>query len=123
MDIYTVAFSVPLHHLPAPGHRDGHGAAHDPYGAAHANGAVPGAEPQLSTTPSDAEAVQKLAMNVMSLHGCHVSFAVAEQGRGWNFLVSGAYQQVMMARGMIMKDCPYKVRPRSTRQCPPRARD
>lgn len=109
MDIYTVAFSVPAHHVPAP-HREVHNGAHDPYGAGHANGSVPGAEPPLQATPSDAEAVQKLAMAVMNMHGCHVSFAVADQGRGWNFLVSGAYQQVMMARGMIMKDCPFKVR-------------
>ncbi|KDQ63869.1 hypothetical protein JAAARDRAFT_119390 [Jaapia argillacea MUCL 33604] len=40
------------------------------------------------------------------MHGCHISFAVADQGKSYNFLISGAYQQVMMARGIVLKDCP-----------------
>jgi hypothetical protein len=59
--------------------------------------------------PSDSEPVQKLAMMAMSLHGCHVSYFIADQGRGWNFHITGAYQQVMVARGMILKECPIQV--------------
>ncbi|KAL1715481.1 hypothetical protein EV715DRAFT_207370 [Schizophyllum commune] len=35
---------------------------------------------------------------------------LADHGRGWNFLVTGAYQQVMITRGMILKDCPIQHR-------------
>jgi hypothetical protein len=59
--------------------------------------------------PEVAEQVAKLAMLAMTLHGCHVSYFLADGGRGWNFTVTGAYQQVMIARGMIMKECPIQV--------------
>lgn len=63
-----------------------------------------------ATTSTDNEAVQKLAMMAMQMHGCHISYFPADQGRGWNFHITGAYQQVMIARGMILKDCPIQVR-------------
>jgi hypothetical protein len=59
--------------------------------------------------PADAEAVQKLVMMAMSLHGCHVSYYLVDQGRGWNFHISGTYQQVMITRGLILKECPIQV--------------
>ncbi|KAH9947646.1 cytoplasmic protein [Amylocystis lapponica] len=65
---------------------------------------------QGTASPSDYDAIQKLAMMAMGLHGVHVSFASADQGRAWNFQISGAYQQVMLARGMIMKECPVQNR-------------
>jgi len=58
---------------------------------------------------ADADAVQKLVMMAMSLHGCHVSYYPVGQGRGWNFHITGAYQQVMAARGLILKECPIQV--------------
>jgi D-alanyl-lipoteichoic acid acyltransferase DltB (MBOAT superfamily) len=45
----------------------------------------------------------------MTAQGCHVSFSIADHGAGWNFLLSGAYQQVLFARGTILKDCPIQV--------------
>jgi hypothetical protein len=62
-----------------------------------------------TTSTPDNEAVQKLAMMAMQIHGCHVSYFAADQGRGWNFHITGAYQQVMVARGMILKECPIQV--------------
>ena len=45
----------------------------------------------------------------MQAHGCLVSFTRADRGKGWNFHLSGGYQQVMAARGMILRDCPVLV--------------
>lgn len=59
---------------------------------------------------SDADAIQKLAMMAMSLHGCHVSYFMVDQGKGWNFHITGAYQQVMITRGLILKECPIQHR-------------
>ncbi|KII93438.1 hypothetical protein PLICRDRAFT_99898 [Plicaturopsis crispa FD-325 SS-3] len=120
MDIYTTSFTYPRRsrytHSPSssidfPGASNGSGAqgSSDPYMAAshlqHVN-----ANANDSLSASDAEAVQKLAMMAMSLHGCHVSYFPTDQGRGWNFHVTGAYQQVMVARGMILKECPIQHR-------------
>ncbi|EGO02484.1 hypothetical protein SERLA73DRAFT_158482 [Serpula lacrymans var. lacrymans S7.3] len=55
---------------------------------------------------SDSESIHKLTVMAMSVHGCHASSFMVDQGRGWNFYITGLYQQVMMARGMILKDCP-----------------
>ena len=65
---------------------------------------------QGTASPSDYEAVQKVAMMAMAIYGVQISFAPADQGRAWNFQISGVYQQVMLARGMIMKECPVQVR-------------
>jgi hypothetical protein len=62
-----------------------------------------------TTSSPDNEAVQKLAVMAMQMHGCHVSYFTADQGRGWNFHITGAYQQVLVARGMILKECPIQV--------------
>ncbi|KAI0961293.1 hypothetical protein AcV7_000429 [Taiwanofungus camphoratus] len=67
-------------------------------------------ESQGTASPSDYDALQKLAMMAMGLHAVHVSFTAADQGRAWNFQISGAYQQVMLARGMILKECPVQNR-------------
>ncbi|PCH33436.1 cytoplasmic protein [Wolfiporia cocos MD-104 SS10] len=65
---------------------------------------------QGTVSSTDYDAVQKLALMVMSGHGVHVSFSAADQGRAWNFQISGAYQQVMLARGLILKECPVQNR-------------
>jgi hypothetical protein len=59
---------------------------------------------------ADTEAIQKLVMMAMAVHGCHISYFLSDNGRVWNFHVTGAYQQVMMARGLILKECPIQVR-------------
>ncbi|KAH9487156.1 Meiotically up-regulated gene 60 protein [Psilocybe cubensis] len=68
--------------------------------------------PKLSdvSVAADAEAIQKLAMMAMSVHGCHVSYYMVDQGRAWNFHITGAYQQVMITRGLILKECPIQHR-------------
>lgn len=72
--------------------------------------------PQPSSTltdvalPTDADAIQKIAMMAMSLHGCHVSYLLADHARAWNFYISGTYQHVMATRGMILKECPIQHR-------------
>lgn len=52
-------------------------------------------------------------MLAMTLHGVHISYFLADQGRDWNFHITGAYQQVMAARGMILKECPIQVNSQS----------
>lgn len=110
MDVYTTSFTYPrrsrqshAHDLPGAGGAQGE----HPF-PTNGNAVATGDGAQLTQTPADTEAVHKLAMNVMSVHGCHTSITVANGGRGWNFLMSGSYQQVMLGRGMIMKDCPFK---------------
>ena len=117
MDVYTTSFTYPRRsrhiHSPAssldfqPSDLKSSSLL-DPYPAQqhlqHAN-------PKLSdvSVTADAEAIQKLAMMAMSLHGCHVSYYMVDQGRAWNFHITGAYQQVMITRGMILKECPIQV--------------
>ncbi|KAI0307582.1 cytoplasmic protein [Multifurca ochricompacta] len=99
MEIYTTAFSYPRrprHVRNASPLLDLTSHTHpDPYQQAqfqqpHHNGH---AEPHVTPTAPDTEAVQKLAMLAMTTQGCHVSFSIADHGTGWNFLLSGAYQQ------------------------------
>lgn len=65
---------------------------------------------QGTASPADYDAVQKVVMMAMSVHGVHISVTPADQGRAFNFQISGAYQQVMLARALILKDCPVQVR-------------
>jgi len=62
---------------------------------------------------SDADAVQKLVVMAMQLHGCHVSYYPIDHGTAYNFHITGTYQQVMLTRGLILKDCPIQVGPLS----------
>jgi hypothetical protein len=48
-------------------------------------------------------------MDAMAAHGCLVTFTKADPGKGWNFHLSGGYQQVMAARGMIIREVPLQV--------------
>jgi hypothetical protein len=108
MDVYTCSFTYPrrsrhLHSLVDFPRSDVRGpTSADSFPNSHPNGL-----PDISAA-QDADAVQKLAMMAMTLHGCHVSYFL-EQGRSWNFQITGAYQQVMVARGMILKECPIQV--------------
>ncbi|VDB84505.1 unnamed protein product [Peniophora sp. CBMAI 1063] len=121
MDIYTTAFSYPRRHrlvrsqnpsldFSQNGHGDPH--ASTPFPTSFANGAYPGPppEPPQPLQPADAEALQKLTMLAMTTQGCHVSYQIADHAAGWNFLVSGPMQQLLFARGMILKDCPVQNR-------------
>ncbi|KAF9229657.1 cytoplasmic protein [Gyrodon lividus] len=49
-------------------------------------------------------------MLAMSIHNVHISYLLADAGRSWNFYISGAYQQVIQARGMLLKDSPVQHR-------------
>ncbi|KAF7339851.1 KH domain protein [Mycena venus] len=116
MDVYTTSFTYPRrsrHAHSAPSSLEFPGAeirlsSVDSYSAQHhlqhVNNNIADSAPQ-----PDAEAIQKLAMMAMSLHGCHISYFQADPGR-WNFYITGAYQQVMVARGMILKECPIQHR-------------
>jgi hypothetical protein len=130
MDVYTTSFTYPRrprHQVHSHNHSpsasleytaaSGGGAAaaadfhSHSHSHAHANGHESStAAAAAASSAADGEAIQKLAMVAMSLHGCHVSYFLADQGGGWNFHVTGAYQQVMAARGMILKECPIQVR-------------
>ncbi|KAF8971577.1 cytoplasmic protein [Flammula alnicola] len=118
MDVYTTSFTYPRRsrhvHSPAssldfqPSDLNSTSLI-DPFPPAqhaqHANSKMS----DVSAT-ADVEAIQKLAMMAMSLHGCHVSYYMVDQGRAWNFHITGAYQQVMITRGLILKECPIQHR-------------
>ncbi|KAH7921146.1 cytoplasmic protein [Leucogyrophana mollusca] len=58
---------------------------------------------------ADTDTVEKLAVLARTVHGCHVSY-FADHNRGWNFHITGPYPQVLMARGMLLKDSPVQHR-------------
>lgn len=102
MDVYTTSFVYPRrsrHSLSSASSRDLH--AHDNY--PHQPSPLP------DTLASDADAIQKLVILAMQLHGCHVSYFIVDQGKAYNFHITGTYQQVMLTRGLILKDCPIQV--------------
>lgn len=115
MEMYTTAFSYPRRPrharnasppLDFPSHSQPDPYQQTQFQQPHHNGHT---ESHVAPTAPDTEAVQKLAVLAMTTQGCHVSFSIADNGTGWNFLLSGAYQQVLFARGMILKDCPIQV--------------
>ncbi len=116
MEIYTTSFTYPrrsrLTHSPASSldfstdlrpQSDSYSQLHQQ----HVNSTVQ--DSQGTASPSDYEAVQKVAVMAMTIYGVQVSFAAANQGSAWNFQITGVYQQVMLARAMIMKECPVQV--------------
>lgn len=99
MDVYTTSFVYPRrppHALSQTNPRD-----------------FPDAfqQPLADSLASDADAVQKLVVMAMQLHGCHVSYYIVDHGKAYNFHITGNYQQVMLTRGLILKDCPIQVCP------------
>lgn len=101
MDVYTTCFTYPrrLRH------------AHSPASSLDFQSDLRNTD-AFSTqkiSDADADAIQKLALMAMSLHACHVSYFMVDQGKGWNFHITGAYQQVMITRGLILKECPIQV--------------
>lgn len=123
MEIYTTSFTYPrrtrLAHSPASSldfssvHDLRHQESYSQLHQQHVNSTIP--EAQGTATPDDYEAVKKLAKMAMGIHAVYISFASADQGRAWNFQISGAYQHVLQARGMILKECPIQVRSLSLR--------
>ncbi|KAF9456146.1 cytoplasmic protein [Collybia nuda] len=117
MDVYTTSFTYPRrsrqNHPPAQSLEfpvpELRGSSNDSYPTAH-HIQQPTSSLSDVVASADGEAIQKLAMMAMSLHGCHVSYFTADNGRGWNFHITGAYQQVMVTRGMILKECPIQHR-------------
>ncbi|KAF8523068.1 cytoplasmic protein [Hysterangium stoloniferum] len=102
MDIYSTSFSFPSPHS----HLDFSNNQHrDPYAPF-----APPPQDNYGSGDVTADAVQKVTMAAMQAHGCLVSYTRAERGRGWNFYLSGNYQQVLLARGTIIKDCPVNAR-------------
>lgn len=54
------------------------------------------------------EQMQKLCMEAMSNYQCMVTSSPLEGGKGYNFHLSGGYQQVMGARGFILRGSPFR---------------
>jgi hypothetical protein len=115
MDVYSTSFTYPRksRHIRSPASSldyqppDLRPSVSDPFASpTHHHHHLPQSDVAL---PADADAIQKISMMAMSLHGCHVSYLLADHARAWNFYVSGAYQQVMATRGMILKECPIQV--------------
>ncbi|KDQ13625.1 hypothetical protein BOTBODRAFT_111266 [Botryobasidium botryosum FD-172 SS1] len=64
----------------------------------------------LASPDFGVDAVQKVCVDAIATHGCLVSFTRSEDTKSWNFHLSGGYQQVMAARGMILRNCPVVAR-------------
>ncbi len=114
MEIYTTSFTYPrrLRHTHSPTNSLDFPPRNNELRRASSYSQIQqpnGLADHQGVSPADYEALQKLAMMAMSIHGVHISFTPADQGRAWNFQVSGAYQQVMSARGMLLKGCPIQV--------------
>lgn len=104
MDMYTTSFTyprVPNTSLPPA-------ALHYANSITPAQTAFPGDNQTANDLAVDVDAIQKLVMATTSAHGCLVTFTKSTR-KGWNFHLSGSYQQVMAARGAILRDCPIQV--------------
>lgn len=105
MDIYSTSFSLPNFPISSPEYnRDPYSfLQHPPLPPANAalDQQIVGDIPQ--------EAVNKLVAQATATHGCVVTYSRSERGKGWNFYLSGTYQQVMAARGTIIREVPITV--------------
>ncbi|KAH0838585.1 cytoplasmic protein [Lanmaoa asiatica] len=116
MDIYSISFTHPRRsrHLHSPSSSlDAHDHRLPPHIQHPEN--FPSTLPFPATQPSplnqaDSETVEKLVILARSLHNVQLSYLLSDGGRSWNFYISGAYQQVMLARGMLLKDSPVQHR-------------
>lgn len=75
-----------------------------------ASAAANAAAAQHRTSSETTEQMQTLCMEAMSNYQCMVTSSPLEGGKGYNFHLSGGYQQVMGARGYILRGSPFKVR-------------
>ncbi|KAF8350277.1 cytoplasmic protein [Amanita rubescens] len=121
MDVYSTSFTYPRksRHIRSPASSldyqsaDLRPSVSDPFSSpSHHHHHLPPPSSTLTDVAlsTDADAIQKIAMMAMSLHGCHVSYLLADHARAWNFYINGAYQQVMATRGMVLKECPIQHR-------------
>ena len=94
MEIYTTSFCYPHVASLSASSRDSN--ALDPY------------SPFYPGSNSDSKDIQKLTLATMQKCGCQINFGNAEER--WNFQISGTYQQVLTARGIILRECPIQVR-------------
>ena len=120
MDIYSLSFTHPRRsrHLHPPTSLDAHDHRLPPHIQQHLPENFPSSLPLPAAQPSppnqaDSETVEKLAILARSLHNIQLSYLLSDGGRSWNFYISGAYQQVMLTRGMLLKDSPVQVSPLS----------
>ena len=96
MEIYTTSFCYPhVASLSAPLHDS---AVLDPYASFYHG------------PSSESKDVQKLILTSMQKYGCQIHFSNTDVGQSrWSFQISGTYQQALMARGMILRECPVQV--------------
>lgn len=115
MDLYTTSFllpSPPLPPLPPSIPTNPSSPSHSPNGSPK----IP-QDGKLGGEPSSSDILHSLALEIGAREGCLVSVAPDPDGvgnggvgKGWNWLLSGNYAQVMSARGVVMRNAPKKVR-------------
>ncbi|KAG6371650.1 cytoplasmic protein [Boletus reticuloceps] len=117
MDIYSISFTHPRRsrHLHSPSSSlDAHDHRLPPH-IQHLPDNFPSTLSLPSAQPSppnqaDSETVEKLAVFARGQHKVQLSYLLSDGGRNWNFFISGAYQHVMPARGLLLKDSPVQHR-------------
>lgn len=110
MDIYTTSFTYPrASSISVPASALDYASAAKPFGTVHHALSVATDAQTANNLAAHAETVQKITLAAAQAHGCHVSFTKAGQAQGWNFHLSGSYQQVMAARGKILREGPTQV--------------
>jgi hypothetical protein len=110
MDIYTTSFTHPRT-VHTPSYSPASSIDFTPELRTPQNPYSPVRRPQRANhapAPSFAaeiapDAVQAVAMDAMQQHGCLITYTRADDARAWNFHLSGAYAQVMAARGHIIR--------------------
>ncbi|KAG9124333.1 hypothetical protein FRC07_011992 [Ceratobasidium sp. 392] len=106
MDIYTTSFTHPRSTQPAS-YSPASSIDLTPELRTPQTAYSPVRRPVRAQAPVVAEiapdAVQAVCIDAMQQHGCLVTFTRADDARAWNFHLSGAYAQVMAARGHIIR--------------------
>jgi hypothetical protein len=113
MDLYTTSFLLPAPPLPPlpPA------LPTNPSSPSHSPSASPHIPQSAADSPTSSERLHSLALEIGAREGCLVSVAPDPDGvgnggvgKGWNWLLSGNYGQVMSARGAVLRNAPKKVR-------------
>ncbi|GJJ08826.1 hypothetical protein Clacol_003045 [Clathrus columnatus] len=106
MDVYSTSFSFPNFSFPSSDYH------RDPYSFLQYPPLPPpnAALDQQIVGDIPQDAVHKLVAQAIATHSCVVTYSRSERGKGWNFYLSGTYQQVMAARGMIIREAPITTR-------------
>ncbi|KZW02016.1 hypothetical protein EXIGLDRAFT_637795 [Exidia glandulosa HHB12029] len=87
MDLYTTAFSFPR-------------APHQPSAT----------DRHISLSENGVEEVTRVVNEAKQAHACSITWSKADHGKGLIFYLSGGYQNVMGARGHILRECPVQTR-------------